>query len=322
MKDIKTAIRDEIDGASRILLLGHRDPDGDSAGSLLAMAHAIKGKDLFCYSQGRLSERYRILDPDGLLQSEIDSQFDPDLAIAFECPVQERLGDGLKMISSETRVVNIDHHPDNEKYGDVHWIDTGAAALGEMIYELFVDWKQTITPPMATCLYTAILTDTGRFRFKGTSARTLDICAELVKHGADPTAITESVYYGLPFSYLHLMQAALNRMERSADGQVVAFTLLPEDFLHAGADPAETEGIVDFTLVPAEARIGVLFRQAVPGTVKISFRSQDSIDVGKLAAEFNGGGHRNASGCTVSGPIEEVKAKVLKRTAEVLGAED
>jgi phosphoesterase RecJ-like protein len=267
-----------------------------------------------------LSERYRFLDPDELLQNETAPAFHPDLAIAFECPVHERLGDGLSMITRETRVVNIDHHPDNEKYGDVNWIDTDAAALGEMIYDLFVDWRQTITPQMAKCLYTAILTDTGRFRFKGTSARTLDICAELVKLGADPTAITESVYYGLPFSYLRLMRAALNSMERAADGQVVSFTLLPADFREAGADPSETEGIVDLTLVPAEARIGVLFRQPVPGAVKISFRSHDSIDVGALAREFNGGGHRNASGCTVSGPIEEVRARVLKRTAEVLGA--
>jgi phosphoesterase RecJ-like protein len=320
MKDIKTAIRDELDGASRVLLMGHRDPDGDSAGSLLAMAQAIKGKQVYCYSQGRLSERYRFLDPEGRLKHDIDTEFRPDLAIAFECPVRARLGDGLKMLAPTTRLVNIDHHPDNDKYGDVNWVDTHVAALGEMIYALFVEWGQKITRHMAACLYAAILTDTGRFHFSGTSARTLDICSELVKLGADPKAITESVYFGLPFSYLRLMQAALNRMERSADGRIVAFTLLPEDFTRAGADPSETEGIIELTLVPSETRIGVLFRQPAPGSVKISFRSQDSIDVGKLAAEFHGGGHKHASGCVISGQLDEVKTKVLKRAAELLGA--
>jgi len=299
--------------------MGHRDPDGDSAGSLLALADAIEGKTLYCYSEGKLPARYRFMDPEGRLSDVVDETFRPDLAIALECPSRHRLGDGLKMLQPETRLINIDHHKDNELYGDVNWLDTGAAALGEMIYEMVTAWEVKITPRMATCLYTAILTDTGRFHYQGTSAKTLEISSALLKRGANPREITERIYFGLPFSYLRLMQAALNGMERAAGGKILVLTLLPDDFEAAGAQPQEAEGIIDLTLVPEETRIGILFRQPQDGLVKVSFRSQDSVDVGTLAAEFDGGGHANASGCVVRGTLEEVKARVLKRAEQMVG---
>ena len=311
------AILRELERARRIVLLGHIDPDGDSAGCILALASALSDREVYCYSQGALPSRYVFLDPRGLLKHEVNENFGADLAIAVESPQQSRLGQGIAMAQG-VRLVNIDHHRDNEHYGDVNWVDTSAAALGEMVYELLVAWGKPITPEIASCLYAAILTDTGRFRFHGTSARTLAICSELVKCGADPAEITRQIYFGLPFGYLQLMRAALSGMEQEAGGRVLAFTLLPEHFEKAGAGPQDAEGIIDLTLLSDQVEIGMLFRQPAADLVKISFRSQDGVDVGQLAALWGGGGHKNASGCTVKGQLSDVKPLVLKRAAEWL----
>jgi phosphoesterase RecJ-like protein len=315
---MKRAILNELEQARRVLLFGHRDPDGDSAGSLLALAAVLTDKEVYCYSEGRLPHRYGFLDPQGHLRDEVNAAFAPDLAVALECPARSRLGAGLSMVRGDTRVLNIDHHRDNENYGDLNWIDVSAAALGEMIYDLLVAWGKEITPRIATLLYTAILTDTGRFHYRGTSARTLEICSQLVKQGADPSAITEQVYFGLPFSYLLLVHSALDGMQSSPCGRVLAFALRPEDFARAKAAPQDAEGIVDLTLVSEKIRIGLLFRDATPGQVKVSFRSQDSIDVAALAAEWGGGGHTNASGCVIAGSISEVQALVMARATRLV----
>lgn len=311
------AILAELNRASRILLLGHTDPDGDSAGSLLALAAALSDTPVYCFSEGTLPGRYGFLNSEGKLKNDIDPAFGADLAVTIESPGKDRLGRGVRMAEG-VRLVNIDHHRDNSRYGDINWVDPGAAALGEMMYELLVAWGKPVTPYMATCLYTAILTDTGRFRYKGTSALTLATASDLVKLGADPTEITRQIYYGLPFSYLELLRSALDSMERTAGGHLLAFTLRPEDFERAGASLQDAEGIIDFTLVSDQVRIGMLFRQPAPDSVKISFRSQDGIDVGSLAALYGGGGHKNASGCTVKGSLSEVKTEVLKRAAQWL----
>lgn len=311
------AITAELERASRVLLLGHMDPDGDSAGSILALAEALADKQVYCFSEGALPSRYRFLDPAGTLKSDIDPGFKADVAVTIESPALDRLGRGVSMLEG-ARVINIDHHRDNARYGDINWVDTDAAALGELAYELLVAWGRPVTPTMATSLYTAILTDTGRFRFKGTTARTLAIASELVKLGADPSEITRQIYFGLPFSYLQLLRSALDGMEQGAGGKLLAFTLLPEHFERAGASQQDAEGIIDFTLVSDQVRIGMLFKQMAPGQVKVSMRSQNGVDVGTLAAQYGGGGHKNAAGCTVKGLLPDVKLEIMKRASLLL----
>jgi len=320
MAETQATILRELATRERILLMGHRDPDGDSAGSLLALAEVLNGRRVYCYSHGRLPTRYAFLDPEGRMKGVIDSDFQPDLAIALEAPSIDRLAEGPLMFTPGTRLVNIDHHRDNTSYGHVNCVDVTAAALGEMIYELLQAGGYAITPHAATCLYTAILTDTGRFQYPATSARTLRICGELVALGADPTAITRQVYFGLPFSYLRLMQAALDGMEQAAGGQILALTLLPEHFQNAGARPEDSEGIIDLTQISKGVKIGILFRKEGDTAVKVSFRSQNSVDVGVLAAGLNGGGHKNASGCIVEGDLPGVRKLVLDKAVQLLGA--
>lgn len=316
--EMQKAIQSELDSAQRILLVGHRDPDGDSAGSLLALAGALGDKQIYCYSHGRLPEHYMFLDPSKILHNSIRTDFMPDLLIAHECPSLDRMGDAMQMVGADTKIVNIDHHPDNAKYGHVNWIDTDAAALGEMMYALLKSWDRPITPQMSSQLYTAILTDTGRFQYPGTTARTLSICSELVERGADPALITRQIYFGLPMSHLRLMHAALHDMEPAADGRILAFTLKPEDFEAAGAAPGDAEGIIDLTQISNQVRIGLLFRESTDGKIKVSLRSRDSVNVGALAGSLGGGGHKNASGCTLSGTFQEVKDKVMAAATRLL----
>jgi len=318
MSDIAATIRSKLSGAQRVLLMGHRDPDGDSAGSILALAATLGDRQIYCYSHGALPYRYQFLDPDGRLTDRIDTTFEPDVAVAIESPGRDRLGDGLRMLIPATTLINIDHHHDNEAYGDINWLDPDAAACGEMIFELLQGAGGSVDTYSATCLYTAILTDTGRFQYRGTTARTLSICSELVRRGANPADITRQVYFGMPMSYLRLMRAALDGMESVADDRVLALTLLPEDFERAGASPQDAEGIIDLTLLSDHVQIGLLFRQSEIGRIKVSFRSQDSIDVARLAAHWGGGGHRNASGCLIDGDFAQVKTSVLSKAAALL----
>ncbi len=316
MEPIQT-IAAELERASRILLLGHTDPDGDSAGCILALAEALRPRPVYCFSEGLLPGRYKFLDRAGLLKSEPDSNFRADLAVTIESPGTDRLGRGVTMLEG-VRLINIDHHRDNARYGHINWVDTSAAALGEMVYDLLQGWGRPVTPSMAMCLYTAILTDTGRFRYKGTTSRTLSIASELVKLGAEPSEITRQIYFGLPFAYLQLLRSALDGMEQGAGGRLLAFTLLPEHFERAGASPQDSEGIIDFTLVSDQVRIGMLFKQPSPDSVKVSLRSQDGVDVGSLAAHYGGGGHKNAAGCTLKGKLADVKPEIMKRAALLL----
>ena len=166
MSDIAATIRSKLSGAQRVLLMGHRDPDGDSAGSILALAATLGDRQIYCYSHGALPYRYQFLDPDGRLTDRIDTTFEPDVAVAIESPGRARLGDGLRMLIPATTLINIDHHHDNETYGDINWLDPGAAACGEMIFELLQGAGGSVDTYSATCLYTAILTDTGRFQYR------------------------------------------------------------------------------------------------------------------------------------------------------------
>ncbi|MGB2980649.1 MAG: bifunctional oligoribonuclease/PAP phosphatase NrnA [Candidatus Zixiibacteriota bacterium] len=326
MNDTVKKITNLIEGSRAVLITSHQDPDGDSVGSQLALAELLEGQGKTCriINQGPLSSRYMFLDPqkkiedvDGLqLQKGALAGFDP--VFVLDCTSLSRLGQVERLLPSEATIINIDHHPDNERFGTVNYLDVGASAAGEMIFSLLEACDFSISPAVATQLYAAILSDTGRFKFPNTSPRCLRVCAELVASGADPKYVTNQIYFNHSPAFLKLLGSILSSPEIVDRGRICAMTLEQSLLADLKIDPREIEGVVDYSLFVKGVEIGLLFTEKGDGKTKVNLRSQNEYDVSKIARCFGGGGHRNAAGCTVNQNLEQTKRIILEQVKKTL----
>ncbi len=321
---VKTAqaVEKVLRKAKNILVTSHQDPDGDSLGSQMALIAYLqkKKKRILAVNQGKMPNKYRFLDPKGIIREAVLPlpDFVPEVAFVVECPSLRRIGSVQQLLRPETVIVNIDHHPKNEKFGQINWLDAKASAVGEMIYEFLLAARFKITRPVAEALYTAILTDTGRFRYSSTKPKTLEICARLMQLGANPQKITEEVYYRISPSDLRLVARVLEGMELHEGGQVCFLSIDDRILADTGARFEDTEGIVDYSLYLREVKVGVLFKELSFGKTKVSLRSQNGINISPIAKFFGGGGHPNASGCALPLPLPEAKRTVLEKISLLL----
>jgi len=304
----------------RALMLGHVHPDADVLGTLLALGLALEARGWSVTyggphpAPGVLAflpgiERYGRL-------GEVTGAF--EVAVTTDCPNPARTEGLIEHARRAARtIVNIDHHPDNRRYGDVNWIDPSAAATGEMVYDLLVALQLPITPAIAMNLFTAIHTDTGSFRYSNVTPKTFRIAGELVAAGAEPALVSERLYERRGSDALRCLGETLARVRVSEDGRL-AWLALP-----AGAVPetfVESEELVNYPRSIASVRVAVLFREQ-QGQVKVSLRGKGDVDVREIAARFGGGGHPNAAGCTVPGPLDRAVGDVLGAVEGVLGGD-
>lgn len=295
---------------ARALMLGHVHPDADVLGTLLGLGLALEGRGWTVTYGGPHPppafldflpgiERYRRL-------SAVDGPF--EVVVLTDCPNPVR-AEGLfaQARAAGRTLVNVDHHPDNRRYGDVNWLDVSAAATGEMVYELLVALEAPLSPAIATNLFTAIHTDTGSFRYSNATARTFRTAAALVAAGAEPGRISQALYERRAPDTLRRLGETLTRVEVSTDG-LVAWLALPAGTV----DPAlvEAEDLVNYPRSIATVRVACLLREA-NGQVKVSLRGKGDVDVQRIAAAFGGGGHPDAAGFTVAGPLAEATRTVL-----------
>jgi bifunctional oligoribonuclease and PAP phosphatase NrnA len=305
--------------AGRALMLGHVHPDADVLGTLLALGAALEARGWGVVYGGPHPapaalgflpgiERYAVL-------PSVPGTF--DVAVLTDCPNPGRT-EGLidQALAQAAVVVNIDHHPDNRHYGHLNWIDTSAAATGEMVYRLLIELGLPVTPAIATNLFTAIHTDTGSFRYSNVTPETFHIAAELVVAGAEPAAVASAIYERRATDSLRWLGESLARVRVSEDGRV-AWLGLP-----AGAVPetfVESEELVNYPRSIASVRVAGLLRER-EGQVKVSLRGKGDVDVQRIAARFGGGGHPNAAGFTVTGSLEGVTRDVLAAISEAMKA--
>ena len=300
------------------LLLTHVSPDGDALGSLLGLALGLEaiGIRTFPVCADPVPLTYRFLPAADRVSAELPAQ-PPMLAVAVDADGIARVGKFGPDLERACTVIDIDHHATEKAFGQVQWVDPRAAATGEMIFRLLDAMRVPLSPDIATCIYTAILTDTGRFCYSNTSPRALSISARLVRAGASPPHIYREVYESKSFSASRLLGLALGRLNQVAGGRVTFSTLTQEDFRSAGSTPDETEGIIDHLRAVRRAQAAALFVELPDGAIRVSLRSQGKTDVGDVALRFGGGGHVNAAGCTVSGPMREAQERIL---AALVGA--
>jgi phosphoesterase RecJ-like protein len=283
-------------------ITSHARPDGDAIGSALGLMHMLEsmGKSVTVSFADRIPTMYRCLPGIERIIPELPTEI-PDVAILLECDSIERTG----FDSIDARmIVNIDHHQSGRSFADFNWIDPTACAVGAMVYQLVVASGEEITTEMAGCLYAALLTDTGGFTFACTDASTFGIAEHLLERGADSTGISQSIYFSHPESKVRLLGSALSNLE--VDGEVAWTYVTLDDMERANAIVEDCEGIVNYLISILGVRAAVFLRELPDGNrFRLNLRSKGTVDVAEVAERFGGGGHRNASGCTIDGPITE-----------------
>jgi len=307
-------IREAVLARERFLITSHARPDGDSIGSQLAMAYALDhlGKQVRIVNADPPPEHYFALP--GVDRIEIAPDVPPDITadavIVMECSDLGRTG----VRGMEGRyIINIDHHAGNRLYGAVNWFDESAAACGEMVFDVIGALGVPLTPEIATHIYLAILTDTGSFHHSNITPRTFDICRQTVEAGVNPATMARRVFDSNSFGKLKLIGALLDAMELVDDGRL-AVLYLDDAMLDAcGCTHNDTEGLINLPLTAREIQAVVFFRVSAEGTLRVSMRSKYDVDVRSVATMYGGGGHKNASGFTVTGPLARVRGEVIDR---------
>lgn len=317
-------IRDIIkafNAASDILVTTHMDPDGDSLGSQLVMREYLSslGKRVVMCSEGTIPGRYQFMQGIEEVRTDPDIvELRPDLALVLESTSLDRIGRVRRLIGSGCKVVNIDHHIGNSFYGDINLIDEGASSVAEILYRVLTEARFSFTKAAAENLYTAILTDTGRFHFSSTTPESLRICADLIGAGVNPREITDKIYFSKTLREMEVIGEVICSAQLELDGKLCALTLSERMIENTGLDFSDFEGIVDYSMYLKGVIIGVLFKEVSEGITKISLRSRDSFDVSLLAKRFGGGGHSNAAGATIDMPLVRARARVYEIAAEML----
>jgi phosphoesterase RecJ-like protein len=296
----------------RVVVTSHMRPDGDSIGSSLALAWALREIGTEARVVHRDRPPLQFAEFAGVEEIEIGEAIPAgtDAVVVLECGDLARTGlsgfDGLP-------VVNIDHHPGNTGYGDVHWFDGTASALGEMVFEIIAELGVPLTAAMATQLFVAVVTDTGSFRYPGVSPRTFSICARLLEAGADPVSVARKLFDSHTLGRLRLQAAVLQTLEVDPSGRLAVLTLTEAALAASGGAPEETDGLINLPLGVKGIQAAVFFKEAENGHWRVSLRSKGDIDVGRVARAFGGGGHKNAAGCTLEGPLARAREMILER---------
>jgi len=313
---------DAIRSGERFLVTTHENPDGDALGSMLATKLALDqlGKDSLMYLAGDapLPGEYGFMPLDGLLR-RLPEDVSERVLLAVDCANESRLGPDPEVLQQVPLVVDIDHHHDNTRFGDVNLIDARASSTGELLRDLFEELDIELTPAIAEALYIALVTDTGRFQYTNTTPKSLRLAAELVEAGADLHRIFQGVYESVQFAKLKLLARALERAQVYEGGRLVVSYLLRNDFSEVGAAEPYSEGIIDYLRAVEGAEMAVLIREpprAAGPLRRVSLRaSHDELDVSAIARKSNGGGHRQAAGFSSEASIDEITDFVRREFA-------
>lgn len=308
---------DVLRKSSRVLICGHVIPDGDCLGSVSAMGIVLEGmgKVVTVASPDSLPETLHFLPGAGRYCTDPEIDQDYDTFVVLDCSVPERLGAFSRFLDNQKFVVvNIDHHMISNSFttfAHYNYFDSSAAATGEILMDLFDAMEINLSKDMATCLYVAMVTDTGSFRYENTSPGTLRKAARLMETGIPTAAINILLYEEKPARNIQVLAAALGKLQFSPCGKV-AWTVVERDLLKKfSASDEHTEGLNNFIRTIKGVEVAVIFKEIEKGRYKIGFRSKGDVDVHRLASMFGGGGHARASGCVLSGDLQQIVDKVL-----------
>jgi len=302
---------------SRFLVTSHQRPDGDAIGSAVGMVLALRALDkqataLFDAAPPAFLQPFPDVEN---LRITSDVSETADAVLVMECSTLDRCG--IRGLDGSP-VINIDHHPGNTQYGTINWVDESAAACGELVFTLIDALGVPLTPEIATQLYLAILTDTGSFHFSHLTPRTYELAGRAVAAGADPEWIARTHYDSNSLARVRIFGAVLNGMTMHAGGRVALLTVTQALVRDLAGTYDDTEGLINFPLTVKDVQAVAFFKEMGPGDWRVSLRSKGAVDTGRIAKQFGGGGHLNASGCGWQGSIDEGHAVFARLLAQAV----
>ena len=302
-----------IDRSELVALACHVSPDGDALGSMLAM-------HFLCRAQGKpsiaswpepfvVAPHYTYLPGLDSVTKPVDFPAAPPLMVTFDCGSLDRLNELADPARAAAQLIVVDHHATNDNYGTINVVDIDAAASALLVYRLAKRLGWALDRDAALCLYTGIVTDTGRFQYSNTTSEVLDMAAELSRFDLPIAAMSRQLFEEHRFAYLQLAAAALQRAQLDGPRRFVATWVTGDDLERFGVDLDEVEGLIDLVRRTAEAEVSCVLKEADDGT-RVSLRSVSDVDVAAIATRFGGGGHKAAAGFTDPRPIPQVLAEI------------
>lgn len=310
-------------GAHTVAICGHVNPDGDCLGSVLALAAGLRslGYEVTALLATRDKPKtYDFLEGYEELIPACEYHANPDVFILADVPNAQRAGDGEYVFKRAKKTMVIDHHQGDGSFADVAYVDVSAAAVGMLVWDFLAQAEAELTPQIATCCYTALVTDTGKFQFQNADARALGAAAEFARAGASPSYISSMVYQRRTWAAIQLEALVIQRLELLFDGKVALSWVREKDFRELDASKDDGDSLIDEIRQLEGIEIAVMLRDQ-GSVVRGSIRSKTDFDVAAIAERMNGGGHKAAAGFTIHDSLENAHAIVEKNISEALGVD-
>ncbi len=305
-------IRETIDKGRKFLVTTHIDPDGDAVGSAFAACFALTGlgKDAAVYLHDSIPYRYEFLPRPAAVLHEIPEN-GYDAVIVVDCGDLSRVGDGHASLKQKGFLVSIDHHTAGQAFGQINIIDERASSTAEILYLILKSLGVRFTHDIAVNLYTAVVTDTGSFRYENTTERAFSVCEEMIGLGVSPAHVAAKVYENHPKERFQLLCLVLATLETTREDRIALAHVTGEMFSRTRTNPEHAEGFVEYLREIGTVEVACLLRELGSGKYKISMRSKERVDVASVARAFGGGGHPRAAGCTLEGDLATVKNMLI-----------
>jgi phosphoesterase RecJ-like protein len=300
------------------LVASHEGPDGDAIGSTLALTLALRemGKEVVAYNRHGVPKEYRFLPGHETVVSEIPAGRRFDVGFVLDAGELKRAGSWIRDCCD--CLVNVDHHPHSEDFGEIYYVDVTASATGVMIRRILQQLSHPISQDVATSIYTAILSDTGSFRYSNANQEAFNVAGEMIALDVDPWSIASGLYESQEEARLRLLALALPTLKVSASGAYASIAVTLDMYGATDSSEEHTDRFINYPRSVDGVEVAIFFRQLDVQTFKVGFRSKGNVDVGGLAREMGGGGHHNAAGATVDGTLETVEHWVFNRIDEIL----
>lgn len=311
----------EFKSKQRFLLATHVNPDGDAIGSLGALALVLEGmgKQVLAFCQDEVPGFLQFLPYSDRIVREIPRPDEFEVAVALDCGELDRIGNSAKVLQGVQKIIHIDHHSSGDGFGHLNLVRPECSSTAEILFEIFQAIPVALESQAAENLYTAILTDTGSFRFANTTARALAIASEMVSLGVAPDKVAGEVYENISPERLRLLALSLNTLTIRSNGRLAALQVSRQMFEETGTTAAETDGFVNYPRAINGAEVAIFFREMDLGLVNVSLRSRGRQNVAEFARIYEGGGHHNAAAFRCQGLLAEVVEKVLAAAEEFIG---
>lgn len=308
--------------ARRVLLTTHVSPDGDGIGSTTGLAGALEGlgKTVTLYSADPIPHKFDFLAKTADFVRELAEDARFDVSVVMDCADLARLGPHFPSAARRGTLMFIDHHATRGQGADVYFNDETSPAVGEIVLRIMKGLGAPLTPAIAECLHTSLVSDTGSFRYSNTSPAAMRCAAELLETGIDPWRVSSNLYESEPAARVHLLARALRTLDVSPDGRCAVLCVTPSMLAETGATPDMIDGFINHARAVRGVEVAVLFHEREGGEQKVSFRSRGNVNVALVAQAFGGGGHFHAAGCTVHGPVEQARARLYAAVQAAIAA--